>query len=58
MMDKSLPGLQSFHGDLHKRILIDFNEIDAAEIEKPSRFWEDEPMSLRFRMHRFDSHMR
>ncbi len=58
MMDGSLPGLQSFHGDLHKRILTDLNEIDTAEIEKPSRFLEDEPMSLRFRMHRFDSHMR
>jgi hypothetical protein len=58
MMDGSLPGLQSFHGDLHRRILTDLAEIDAAEIEKPSRFWEDEPMSLRFRMHRFDSHMR
>ncbi len=58
MVDGSLPGLQSFHGDLHKRILTDLNEIDTAEIEKPSRFLEDEPMSLRFRMHRFDSHMR
>lgn len=58
MMDGSLSGLQSFHRDLHKRILIDFAEIDAVEIERPSRYWEDEPMSLRFRMHRFDSHMR
>ena len=58
MMDGSLLGLQSFHRDLHKRILTDFAEIDVAEIERPSRFWEDEPMSLRFRMHRFDSHMR
>ena len=57
-MDGSSPGLQSFHGDLHKRILTDLNEIDTAEIEKPSRFLEDEPMSLIFRMHRFDSHMR
>ncbi len=54
----SLPGLQSFYGDLHKRTLTDLAEIDAAEIEKPSRLWEDEPMSLRFRMHRFDSHLR
>ena len=58
MLDRSLSGLQSFHRDLHKRILTDFAEIDAAEIERPSRFWEDEPMNLRFRMHRFDSHLR
>jgi hypothetical protein len=58
IMDGSLLGLQSFHSDLHMRILSDFAEIDASEIEIPAMFWEDEPLSLRFRLHRFDSHMR
>ena len=58
MMEGSLSDLQSFHSDLHKRILTEFSEIDDAEVDKPSKYWEDEPMSLRFRMHRFDSHMR
>jgi len=57
-MKEPLPGLQSFHGDLHARILTEFSLIDASEIEKASKFWEQEFYSLRFRLHRFDSHMR
>jgi hypothetical protein len=45
------------HQKLHNRIIFDFNTISDTELEWPSRFWEDEPMSIRFRLHRFDSHM-
>lgn len=57
-MDEPLPGLQSFHGDLHARILSDFAGISDSELEKPSKYWEEEFYSLRFRLHRFDAHMR
>ncbi len=57
-MAEPLPGLQSTHKDLHQRILTDFSEISDPELEKPSRYWEDEAHSLRFRLHRFDAHMR
>lgn len=57
-MNGPLSDLQSFHSELHNRILTEFAEIDDAELDKPSKYWEDVPMSLRFRMHRFDSHMR
>lgn len=57
-MDEPLPGLRAFHKDLHMRILLEFAEMDASELEKASRFWEDEYHTLRFRLHRFDAHMR
>lgn len=56
--DGPLSGLQLIHYDLHKRDLTDFAEINDDELDKPSKYWEDEPMSLRFRMFRFDSHLR
>jgi hypothetical protein len=56
-MDEPLPGLQSFHRDLHERVLVDFSLIDASVIDKPSKYWEDEFYSVRFRLHRFDAHM-
>ena len=57
-MAEALPGLQSFHEELHQRIMTDFSGIADYELEKPSRYWEDEMYSLRFRLHRFDAHMR
>ena len=57
-MDEPLPGLRAFHKDLHMRILLEFAEMDASELEKASRFWEDEYHTVRFRLHRFDAHMR
>lgn len=57
-MAEALPGLQSFHEELHQRIMTDFSGITDYELEKPSRYWEDEMYSLRFRLHRFDAHVR
>lgn len=51
-------GMQDFHAGLHRRILAELAAIDEGEIDRPSRYWETQPMSLRFRLHRFDSHMR
>ena len=57
-MAEPLPGLQSTHEELHLRIMTDFSGIADHELEKPSKYWEDEAYSLRFRLHRFDAHMR
>jgi hypothetical protein len=57
-MVEPLPGLQSTHKELHLRVLNDFAAIADNELEKPSKYWEDEAYSLRFRLHRFDAHMR
>jgi hypothetical protein len=58
VMKGPIAGLKNFHQDLHERILIEFADIRDGELGLLSRYWEKEPMALRFRLHRFDSHMR
>ena len=50
--------IQAYHQALHARILGDFQDITDAELGSPIRYWEGEPMTVEFRLHRFDSHMR
>jgi hypothetical protein len=50
--------LREYHDVIHARVVRELAEIRDEEIEAPSVFWESEPMTLRFRLHRFDSHMR
>ncbi len=51
-------GLGDYHRTLHERVLREFADISDAELNIPSRYWEKELMSVRFRLHRFDSHLR
>jgi hypothetical protein len=51
-------GLRDYHNTLHERILREFDNISDAELDVPSKYWEKELMSIRFRLHRFDSHLR
>jgi len=53
-----LVGIQSYHEALHERVLREFADINEVELAAPSTYWEGHEMSLRFRMHRFDSHLR
>ena len=53
-----LADLRTFHGELHARILRELAGIGDHEIDLPSFYWEGTPISLRFRLHRFNSHMR
>jgi hypothetical protein len=57
LMDSPFDDLHSFHRTLHTSILEDFSKINEQELEVLSIFWEVEAMSVRFRMHRFTSHM-
>jgi hypothetical protein len=50
--------LRAYHAAFHEKVLREFASISQAELELPSMLWESEPMSLRFRLHRFDSHVR
>lgn len=58
ILDGPLAGAVAYHQQLHARILREFATITNEELENPALFWESQPMSLRFRLHRFDSHMR
>lgn len=58
ILDGPLPGIQSYHQVLHERVLGEFAGISEEELAAPSTYWEGQEMSLRFRLHRFDSHLR
>jgi uncharacterized damage-inducible protein DinB len=58
MMEGSLDSLRAYHAALHERVLAEFAGIADEELDLPSMYWEGTEMSLRFRLHRFDSHLR
>lgn len=58
LMDSSYQHLHIFHQEFHYKIIKEFADIEQHELDIPSRYWEEEPMSVRFRLHRFSSHMR
>lgn len=53
-----LAAIQKYHQALHKRILHEMAELSHEELWAPSRFWEPEPLPVRYRLHRFDAHLR
>ncbi len=42
----------------HRRVLRDLADIGDDEVDLPTLWWEGEPIPIRFRLHRFDSHLR
>jgi len=53
-----LADIQSYGQALHGRVVQEFADVSEEELAAPSRYWEGYELSLRFRLHRFDSHMR
>ena len=58
LVDGPFADLESYHGTLHNRVLRELADIHEEELAAPSMYWEGYEMSLRFRLHRFDSHLR
>lgn len=58
VLDGPLAGIQSYYENLHERILFEFAGIADDELGPSSHYWEEYPLPLRFRLHRFDSHLR
>ena len=58
VMGGPLDELRTFHATLHGRILTLLSAVRDDELELPARYWEPDPMPLRFRLHRFESHLR
>lgn len=56
--DGSVSDLLRYFDALHERTLREFVAISDGELEGPSIWWEDEPLSLQYRLHRFDAHVR
>lgn len=42
----------------HERVLRELDDVADAELELPAEFWEDTAMPIRFRLHRFEEHLR
>ena len=47
-----------YFASLHERFLDRFTGMSDDELSASSTYWESVPMELRFRLHRFDSHLR
>jgi hypothetical protein len=58
MMEGSVESLINYFDLNHNRVIDSFAMLGAQELDGLSLFWEDEPYPVRFRLHRFDSHMR
>jgi hypothetical protein len=55
---RPLSALRTWHATLHAQVLGELYDISDEELEAPSRYWEAYDLPIRFRLHRFDSHMR
>jgi hypothetical protein len=49
--------IRDVFADIHIRILRELGDIADGEVDAPAWFW-DGPMPLRFRLHRFEEHLR
>jgi len=54
----SLVGLLGYYATLHQRVLRELNAISGVELKAQSLWWEGVPMTVEFRLHRLDSHLR
>ena len=44
--------------EIHRRVLRELADVTDAELDKRATYWENEPMPIRFRLHRFEEHLR
>jgi hypothetical protein len=54
----SFSEILAYYRGLHERVLEAFAGVSDAELDEPVVFWESQPMPVRFRLHRFESHLR
>jgi hypothetical protein len=43
---------------LHSRVIDDFTNLTEADLDAPNVWWEGYEVPVRFRLHRFDAHLR
>jgi uncharacterized protein len=54
----SMADMAAYHAVQHDRALVEFAGMSDAEIDGPSIWWEGEPFTLEYRLHRMDAHLR
>jgi hypothetical protein len=58
LLDGPLDGTRSYYQRHHQQTLQAFASIAEEELALSSMYWEGYDLTLRFRLHRFDSHLR
>jgi hypothetical protein len=58
LVEGPLANMVAYHSDLHTALLHEFAKITGEELDLPAAFWEETHFPIRFRLHRFESHMR
>jgi hypothetical protein len=58
LMETPLAELPPYYDRHHAHVVTVFASLSAEELDGLSFYWENEPYPLRFRLHRFDSHLR
>lgn len=53
-----LSGVLAARSDFRGRVMAELSGVTDDELEVTSIWWEGEPMATRFRLHRFESHVR
>jgi len=56
--DGNMEDILEYYRSLHNRILHEMADLSDEELGALSRFWEPEPLPVRYRLHRFDAHLR
>jgi hypothetical protein len=54
----TLAGILMSHDALHDRILHELADVQEEELSAPSLWWEGYEVTVQFRLHRLDSHLR
>jgi hypothetical protein len=58
LIESPAQALMDYFASFHNKVMHEFSTMADAELELDSFYWEDEPYPLRFRLHRFESHLR
>ncbi|MDQ2714520.1 MAG: DinB family protein [Chloroflexota bacterium] len=48
----------TLYEEMHNRVLAELAGMPEDELSAPSLWWEEEEVTMRFRLHRFDAHLR
>jgi hypothetical protein len=58
LADDKLVDILTDYAGFHDRVLREFASITAPELTAPTVWWEQDHVPARFRLHRFDAHLR
>lgn len=56
-VDGTIENVRNAFFAIHRRVLSELDDVTDAELEQPAWFW-DGAMPIRFRLHRFEEHLR